>query len=63
VNRPIKIIIVLFSLAFFVSGCEWMGKMSVKAEKGIGKGVQKMEKAVDKMDKKFEEGREEEEGK
>lgn len=62
-NRSIKILIVLLSLVFFVSGCEWMGKMSVKAEKGIEKGVQKMEKTVDKMDKKFEEGREEEEDK
>lgn len=60
-NRLIKTIILFISLVFFVSGCEWMGKMSVKAEKGIEKGVDKMEKAVDKMDKEFEKGREEEE--
>lgn len=59
-SRYLKPIAVLLSLAFFTSGCEWMGKMSVKAEKGIEQGVQKMEKAVDKMDKEFEKGREEE---
>ena len=59
-NRWVKLVAVLLSLAFFISGCEWMGKMSVKAEKGIEQGVDKMEKAVDKMDKEFEKGREEE---
>ena len=50
-------VFVIFSFA----GCQWVGRTSGKAEKGIQTGAEKVEKSVDKMQddtkKGYEEGK------
>ena len=59
-KRLVALITVAIVIAFFSSGCQWMGQMTAKAEKGINKGVEKMENGIKKMENDFQKGQEDE---
>jgi len=58
-KRLVILVSVMLGITVFSSGCEKMGRMMAKAEKGIENGIQKMENAFEKMESDFEKGQKE----